>query len=50
MGEKEVLKDKIKDIEAELVMHGYLDGWNIQFLKNMLTKLKTKLNKLKGND
>jgi hypothetical protein len=43
MSKDKELKKKIKDVEAELVMHGYLDGWNIRYLKLLLIKLKRKL-------
>lgn len=48
MGEKEDIEKKINEVDSELVMHGYLDGWHIRFLKKMRIKLKTKLKGIKG--
>jgi|TARA_R110002094_G_scaffold86270_2_gene90196 hypothetical protein len=43
MSKDKELKDKIQNVETELAMHGYLDGWHIRYLKLLLIKLKRKL-------
>ena len=45
MSKDKKIKEKIKKVEIELVHEGYLDGWNIRYLKVLLYKLKRKLNR-----
>ncbi len=37
------LKEKIKKIEIELIHHPYIDGWQLQYLKDKKAKLEKEL-------
>ena len=45
----EEIKDRIRFINAEIIMKNYSDGWTIQGLKEELHKLKEKLKRIKND-
>lgn len=45
MSKDKEIEEKIKNVEIELIHEGYLDGWHIRYLKNLLSKLKAKIKK-----